>query len=107
MGRLDRQVRWLAAQVARQPGWWPVATYADRWPSVRTDRRGLVRLLADAGFGAFDLVAMDGLARLAPDRVTARRFGHGSRASVCRWWICAHRASDGSPPWWPTSPSPT
>ena len=51
-------------------GWWLVATYADRWPSARTDRPGLVRLLADAGFGAFDLVAMDGLARLAPDRVS-------------------------------------
>ena len=68
--RLDSQVRWLAAQVGRQSGWWAVATYADRWPSARTDRPGLVRLLADAGFGAFDLVAMDGLARLAPDRVS-------------------------------------
>ena len=70
VARLDSQVRWLAAQVARRPGWWLVATYADRWPSARTDRPGLVRLLADAGSGAFDLVAMDGLARLAPDRVS-------------------------------------
>lgn len=58
------------AQVARRSGCWLVATDADRWPSVRTDRPGLARLLADAGFGAFDLVAVDGLARLAPDRAT-------------------------------------
>jgi|SRR5579875_586876 len=70
MARLDRQVRRLAAQVARRPGWWPVATYADRWPSARSDRPGLARLLADAGIGAFDLVALDGLARLAPERTT-------------------------------------
>jgi DNA invertase Pin-like site-specific DNA recombinase len=70
VARLDRQVRRLAAQVARRPGWWPAATYADRWPSARTDRPGLARLLADVGFGSFDLVALDGIARLAPDRST-------------------------------------
>lgn len=70
LARLDRQVRRLATQVARRPGWWPVVTYADRWPSVRSDRPGLARLLADAGFGAFDIVAVDGLARLTADRAT-------------------------------------
>lgn len=68
MARLDRQVRRLAAQAARRPGWWPVATYADRWPAIRPDRPGLNRLLADAAYGTFDLVAVDGLARLAIDR---------------------------------------
>jgi DNA invertase Pin-like site-specific DNA recombinase len=70
VARLDHQVHRLAVQVGRRPGWWPVATYADRWPSARIDRPGLARLLADAGFGAFDLVVVDGLARLAPDRST-------------------------------------
>jgi hypothetical protein len=32
--RLDRQVGQLAAQVARQPDWNHVATYADQWTSV-------------------------------------------------------------------------
>ena len=68
--RLDRQVRRLAAHAARRPGCWPVATYADRWPSRRPDRPGLARLLSDAGFGAFDLVAVDGLGRLTADRAT-------------------------------------
>jgi DNA invertase Pin-like site-specific DNA recombinase len=68
VARLDDQVHRLAVQVARRPGWWPVVTYADCWPSGRTDRPGLARLLADAARGAFDLVAVAGLARLAPDR---------------------------------------
>ena len=31
LASLDHQVRRLATQVARRPGWWAVATYADRW----------------------------------------------------------------------------
>jgi hypothetical protein len=40
------------------------------------DRPGLARLLADDGLGAFDLVVVDGLARLAPDRAYAWITGH-------------------------------
>lgn len=68
--RLDRQVGRLATQMARRPGWWPVVIFADRWPASRPDRPGLARLLADAGCGVFDIVAVDGLARLSPDRAT-------------------------------------
>lgn len=70
LARLDRQVRRLATQGARRPGWGPVVTFADRWPSGRTDRPGLPGSSPDAGYGAFDLVAIDGLARLTPDRAT-------------------------------------
>ena len=62
--RLDRQVASLAAQVARQPGWCHVATYADQgagaaWP-------GLSRMLADAP-SYLDLVVADGYGRLSLD----------------------------------------
>ena len=65
--RLDCQVAALAAQVARQPGWRHVATYADH--GVSSFRPGLTRLLADAP-GHLDLVAVDSYGRLAPDRRT-------------------------------------
>jgi len=62
--RLDRQVAGLAAQVARQPGWCHVATYADQ--GAGTVRPGLSRMLVDA-LGYFDLVVADGYGRLSPD----------------------------------------
>ena len=70
MARLDRQVRRLAAHVVRRSGWWPVATYADRGRPGAPTGPDWARLLAGAGFGAFELVAVDGLARLSPDRAT-------------------------------------
>ncbi len=63
--RLERQVAGLAAQVARQPGWRHVATYADQAPGG--SRPGLARLLAEAP-GHIDLVAVDGYGRLSADR---------------------------------------
>lgn len=63
--RLERQVAALAAQVARQPGWQHVATYADQ--GAGGFRPGLARLLADAP-GHLDLVAVDDYGRLASDR---------------------------------------
>ena len=57
--RLERQVAGLAAQVARQPGWRHVATYADQAQSGTGP--GLARLLADAP-DHFDLVVVDGYA---------------------------------------------
>ena len=54
----------LAAQVARQPGWCHVATYADQ--GAGTVRPGLSRMLADAA-SYFDLVAVNSYGRLSPD----------------------------------------
>ena len=65
--RLDRQVGRLAAQVARQPDWQHVATYADQWEGVRGARPGLSRLLADA-LASFDVEVVDGYGRLSPNR---------------------------------------
>ena len=64
--RLDRQVACLATGVARRPGWWHVATYADQSFGAGW-RPGLSRLLADAP-GRFDLVAVDGYRRISADR---------------------------------------
>ena len=63
--RLERQVAGLAAQVARQPGWRHVATYADQAPGGSGP--GLARLLAEAP-GHIDLVAVDGYGRLSASR---------------------------------------
>jgi DNA invertase Pin-like site-specific DNA recombinase len=63
--RLERQVAGLAAQVARQPGWVHVATYADQ--SLGPYRPGLGRMLAEAP-SRFEVVAVDGYGRLTPDR---------------------------------------
>ena len=63
--RLERQVAGLAAQVARQPGWRHVATYADQAPGGSGP--GLARLLADAP-GHLDLVVVDGYGRLSASR---------------------------------------
>ena len=57
--RLERQAARLGAQVARQPGWRHVATYADQAQSGTGP--GLARLLADAP-DHFDLVVVDGYA---------------------------------------------
>jgi DNA invertase Pin-like site-specific DNA recombinase len=82
--RLEHQVAGLAAQVARQPGWWHVATYADQDAS----RPELSRLLVDAPHH-FDLVAVDGYDRLALDRrelaaLLAQLGGAGVRVVVVR-----------------------
>jgi len=63
--RLDRQVGRLVAQVARQPDWRHVATYADQGGGPA--RPGLTRLLVDAP-GRIDLVVVDGYGRLSADR---------------------------------------
>ncbi len=63
--RLARQVAGLGAQVARQPGWRHVATYADQAPFGTGP--GLARLLADAP-GHLDLVVVDDYGRLSPNR---------------------------------------
>ena len=64
--RLGRQVVRLATGVARRPGWWHVATYADQSLGAGW-RPGLSRLLADAP-GRFDIVAVDGYRRISADR---------------------------------------
>ena len=66
-GRLGRQVGQLAAQLARQPDWQHVATYADQCVGVRGIRPGLGRLLADAPT-YFDVVVVDGYGRISPNR---------------------------------------
>ena len=66
-GRLGRQVGQLAAQLARQPDWQHVATYADQCVGVRGVRPGLGRLLADAP-ACFDMVVVDGYGRISPNR---------------------------------------
>ncbi len=63
--RLDRQIERLVAQVAHQPGWRHVATYADQ--SLGRDRPGLVRMLVEAP-GRIDLVVIDGYGRLSASR---------------------------------------
>jgi DNA invertase Pin-like site-specific DNA recombinase len=63
--RLDRQVAGLASQVARQPGWLHVATYADQ--SLGADRPGLACLLVEAP-GRIDLVVVDAYGRLSAHR---------------------------------------
>ena len=83
--RLDRQVAGLAAQVARQPGWRHVATYADQG---EPGRPGLSRLVADAP-SHLDLVVVDGYGRLSPDRrelaaLLAQLGGAGVRVVVLR-----------------------
>jgi len=81
-GRLNRQVGRLVAQVARQPGWQHVATYADQWAGVRGDRPGLSRLLADAP-SYFDMVVVDGYGQISPNRhELGAIFGHLSSAGV-------------------------
>lgn len=65
--RLDRQVGQLTANVARQPNWQHVATYADQWAGARGERPGLGRLLADAP-ACFDVVVVDGYGRLSINR---------------------------------------
>jgi DNA invertase Pin-like site-specific DNA recombinase len=65
--RLDRQVGQLAAQVTRQPGCTPVATYVDQRHHPASFRPGLSRLIADAP-GHFDVVAVDSYGRLSPNR---------------------------------------
>lgn len=84
--RLDRQVATLASQVARQPGWCHVATYADQGGG--SARPGLTRLLGDAP-GRIDLVVLDGYGRLSTDRqelgaLLAQLGGAGVRAVVLR-----------------------
>ena len=84
--RLDRQMSGLAAQVARQPGWWHVATYADQGAGAR--RPGLSRLLADAP-SHLDMVVVDGYGRLSADRrqlaaLLAQLGGAGVRVVVLR-----------------------
>ncbi len=54
-------------QVARQPGWRHVATYADQSPDGVGPGPGLARLLADAP-GHFNLVLVDGYSRLSANR---------------------------------------
>jgi DNA invertase Pin-like site-specific DNA recombinase len=63
--KLDRQVAGLAAQVARQPGWQHVATYADQ--SLGAERPGLSRLLTEAP-GRVDVLVIDGYGRLSANR---------------------------------------
>ena len=63
---LDRQVAHLATGVARRPGWWHVATYAEESFTVGW-RPGLARLLADAP-GRLDIIAVDAHRRLSVDR---------------------------------------
>ena len=63
--RLDHQVQNLVGQVARQPGWRHVATYADQAPGGAGP--SLARLLADAP-GHLDLVVVDDYGRLSPNR---------------------------------------
>lgn len=70
--RLDRQVRRLAGRVADRPGWWAVATYADRGGTQLFARPGLSRLLVDAAYRAFDVVVVDSPFRLAAE-VRARQ----------------------------------
>ena len=78
--RLERQVADLAAQVAHQPGWRHVATYADQ--GLGGSRPGLSRLLGDAP-DHFDLVLVDGYARLSPNRrELATILGHLTAAGV-------------------------
>ena len=84
--RLDRQVASLAAQVARQPGWCHVATYADQGAGAA--RPGLSRMLADAP-SYFDLVVVEGYGRLSPDHrelqaLLAQLGGAGMRVVVLR-----------------------
>jgi DNA invertase Pin-like site-specific DNA recombinase len=64
---LDHQVGQLATQVARQPGWQHVATYADQSAAGWWERPGLSRLVADAP-AYFDMVVVDGYGRLSPNR---------------------------------------
>lgn len=84
--RLDRQVGSLAAQVARRPDCWHVATYGDQ--DLGIARPGLSRLLAEAP-GRIDLVAVDGYGRLSPNRqelnaLLAQLGGAGVRVVVLR-----------------------
>ena len=84
--RLDRQVVALAAQVARQPSWQHVATYADQ--SLGGDRPGLDRLRTDAP-GRIDVVVVDGYGRLSADHrelgaLLAQLGGTGVRVVVLR-----------------------
>ena len=66
--RLERQAAGLGAQVARQPGWRCVATYADQPASSSPwERPGLARLLAEAP-GRVDLVVVDSYSRLSANR---------------------------------------
>ena len=64
---LDRQVQRLAAEIARQPEWCHVATYADQSLGRCRTRPGLRQLLVDASFH-FDLVAVEGSGRISPNR---------------------------------------
>lgn len=82
--RLDHQVAGLSAQVARQPGWRHVATYADQ--DLGVGRPGLSRLLAEAP-GRIDLLVLDGYGRLSANRrerdaLVAQLGGAGVRTVV-------------------------
>lgn len=63
---LERRQAHLTGFLAAEPGWRLVAGYADVG-SARPDRPGLVRLLADATAGWFDLLVVDDLDRLSRD----------------------------------------
>jgi hypothetical protein len=65
--RLDAQVRRLADQVVARPGWWTVATYADRGGTELFARPGLARLVCDAAYRSFDVVVVDSPHRLGCD----------------------------------------
>lgn len=63
--RLERQVARLGAELARQPDWRYVATYADQAASSSPwERPGLARLLTEAP-GRVDLVVVDSYCRLS------------------------------------------
>lgn len=85
-GRLAHQVATLAVQVACQPDWCHVATYADQSYGHDASRPGLAQLLADVP-GHFDLVVVDDYRRLASnrddiDRIVACLGGVGVRTAV-------------------------
>ena len=66
--RLEHQIARLGTQVARQPGWRHVASYADQPASSSPwERPGLARLLAEAP-GRVDLVVVDSYSRLSANR---------------------------------------
>ncbi|MDA8314441.1 MAG: recombinase family protein [Actinomycetota bacterium] len=66
--RLQHQIARLGTQVARQPGWRHVASYADQPASSSPwERPGLARLLVEAP-GRVDLVVVDSYGRLSANR---------------------------------------
>ena len=86
--RLEQQAARLAISVARRPGWWHVATFADQsWGGGW--RPGLSGLLAAAP-GHYDVVAVDTKgavannprARARPDVAWGRAGVHGRRRGL-------------------------